>query len=184
MQIKEGVAAPDFSLAAHNTDQKVSLASFKGRPTVVAFMPFAFTPGWTNQVNGFRANYEEFKKLNCEILQISADPVPSLKGWAEKLGGVPFPLLSDYWPHGAVGKAYDIFNEERGMDKRAAYVLDAKGVVRYAKVYEPGKIPESAELLEQLRKLWAAGGKRAGRQAGFLRGPLPARFASEIAKNY
>ena len=52
-----------------------------------------------------------------------------------------------------MGKAYGIFNEERGMDKRAAYVLDAKGVVRYAKVYEPGKIPESAELLEQLRKL-------------------------------
>jgi len=91
--------------------------------------------------------------LNCEILQISADPAPSLKGWAEKLGGVPFPLLSDYWPHGAVGQAYGIFNEERGMDKRAAYVVDAKGTVRYAKVYPQGTIPESKELLEQLRKL-------------------------------
>ena len=91
--------------------------------------------------------------MNCEILQISADPAPSLKGWAEKLGGVPFPLLSDYWPHGAVGKAYGIFNEERGMDKRAAYVLDAKGVVRYAKVYPQGTIPESPELLAELRKL-------------------------------
>ncbi len=91
--------------------------------------------------------------MNCEILQISADPAPSLKGWAEKLGGVPFPLLSDYWPHGAVGKAYGIFNEERGMDKRAAYVVDAKGIVRYAKVYPQGTIPESPELLAQLRKL-------------------------------
>jgi peroxiredoxin len=91
--------------------------------------------------------------LNCEILQISADPAPSLKGWAEKLGGVPFPLLSDYWPHGAVGKAYGIFNEERGMDKRAAYVLDAKGIVRYAKVYPQGTIPESPELLAELRRL-------------------------------
>jgi alkyl hydroperoxide reductase subunit AhpC len=91
--------------------------------------------------------------LNCEILQISADPAPSLKGWAEKLGGVPFPLLSDYWPHGAVGKAYGIFNEERGMDKRAAYVVDAKGIIRYAKVYPQGTIPESPELLAELRKL-------------------------------
>lgn len=91
--------------------------------------------------------------MNCEILQISADPAPSLKGWAEKLGGVPFPLLSDYWPHGAVGKAYGIFNEERGMDKRAAYVVDAKGIVRYAKVYPQGTIPESPELLAELRKL-------------------------------
>jgi peroxiredoxin len=88
-----------------------------------------------------------------EILSISADPVPSLKAWGEKLGGVSFPMLSDYWPHGAVGKAYGVFNEERGMDKRAAFVLDAKGVVRYAKLYEPGTIPESKELLEQLRKL-------------------------------
>jgi len=91
--------------------------------------------------------------LNCEILQLSVDPAPSLKGWAEKLGGVPFPLLSDFWPHGAVGKAYGIFNEERGMDKRAAYVVDAKGVVRYAKVYPQGTIPESPELLAELRKL-------------------------------
>jgi alkyl hydroperoxide reductase subunit AhpC len=69
------------------------------------------------------------------------------------LGGVPFPLLSDYWPHGAVGKSFGIFNEERGMDKRAAYVIDAKGVVRYAKVYPQGTIPTSDELLAELRKL-------------------------------
>ncbi len=91
--------------------------------------------------------------MNCEILQLSADPVPSLKGWADFLGGVPFPLLSDFWPHGAVGKAYGIFNDERGMDKRAAYVIDAKGIVRYAKVYPQGTIPTSEELLAELKKL-------------------------------
>ena len=79
--------------------------------------------------------------------------MPSLKGWADFLGGVPFPLLSDFWPHGAVGKAYGIFNEERGMDKRAAYVVDAQGIVRYAKVYPQGTIPTSEELLAELRKL-------------------------------
>jgi len=62
-------------------------------------------------------------------------------------------MLSDFWPHGAVGKAYGVFNEERGADKRAAFVLDAKGVVRYAKLYDPGTIPESKEMLEQLRKI-------------------------------
>jgi mycoredoxin-dependent peroxiredoxin len=91
--------------------------------------------------------------LNVEILQISADTIPSLKVWAEQLGGIPFPLLSDYWPHGAIGKAYGVFSDERGMDKRSAFVLDAQGVIRYAKVYEPGTIPESKELLEQVRKL-------------------------------
>lgn len=62
-------------------------------------------------------------------------------------------MLSDYWPHGAVAKAYGVFNEERGLDKRSAFVLDAQGIIRYAKVYEPGTIPESNELLEQLKKL-------------------------------
>jgi peroxiredoxin (alkyl hydroperoxide reductase subunit C) len=88
-----------------------------------------------------------------EILQISADPVPSLKAWAEQLGGLPFPLLSDYWPHGAIGKAYGVFNDERGMDKRSAFLVDAKGIIRFAKVYEPGTIPESKDLLEQLRRI-------------------------------
>ena len=61
-------------------------------------------------------NYEKFKQLNVEILQISADTGPSLKAWAESLGGIPFPLLSDYWPHGAIGQAYGVFNGERGMN--------------------------------------------------------------------
>lgn len=98
-------------------------------------------------------NYEEFKKRNVEILQISADPVPSLKGWAEYLGGIPFPLLSDYWPHGEVGKAWGVFNEERGMDKRSAFIVDGQGVVRWSRVYEPGTIPESKELFAELDKL-------------------------------
>ncbi len=46
-----------------------------------------------------------------------------------------------------------MFNDERGMDKRSAFVLDAQGVIRYSKVYEPGTIPESKELLEQLRRI-------------------------------
>jgi mycoredoxin-dependent peroxiredoxin len=79
--------------------------------------------------------------------------VPSLKAWAEQLGGLPFPLLSDYWPHGAIGKAYGVFNDERGMDKRSAFLVDEKGVIRFVKVYEPGTIPESKDLLEQLRKM-------------------------------
>ncbi len=66
---------------------------------------------------------------------------------------MPFPLLSDYWPHGAVGKAFGIFNEERGMDKRAAYVIDGNGIVRYAKIYPQGSIPTSEELLEELSQL-------------------------------
>lgn len=79
------------------------------------------------------------------------DSVHAQKTWAEQLNGVPFPLLSDFWPHGAVGKAYGIFNEERGTDRRSVFVLDSQHVVRWSRVYEPGTIPQSAEILEKLR---------------------------------
>ena len=91
--------------------------------------------------------------MDVEILQLSADPVPALKAWAEQLGGIPFPLLSDFWPHGAVGQAYGCFNDQRGMDARAAFVIDAQGIVRYSHQYEPGTIPESKDLLDKLKAL-------------------------------
>lgn len=91
--------------------------------------------------------------MNVEILQISADTLPSLKAWAEQLGGLPFPLLSDYWPHGAIGKAYGVFLDDKGFDARSVFLLDAAGVIRHSHVYPPGTIPESADLLERLQKI-------------------------------
>ncbi len=73
--------------------------------------------------------------------------------WAEQFKGVPFPLLSDYWPHGAVGRAYGVFNEERGMDARSVFLLDERGVIRYSHVYVPGTIPESRDLLVRLQAI-------------------------------
>jgi len=89
--------------------------------------------------------------MDVDILQLSADTVPSLKAWSEQLGGIPFPLLSDYWPHGAVGRAYGVFNEERGMNARSVFLVDAQGIIRHSQVYAPGTIPESKDLLEKLK---------------------------------
>ena len=91
--------------------------------------------------------------MNVEILQISADPSPSIKAWVDQLGGMPFPLLSDYWPHGAVGKAYGVFNDEKGFDLRSVFLVDAQGVIRDSQVYAPGTIPESKDLLERSKKI-------------------------------
>lgn len=79
--------------------------------------------------------------------------MPSLKAWSEQLGGIPFPLLSDYWPHGAVGKAYGVFNEERGMNARSVFLVDAQGIIRHSQVYAAGTIPESKDLLERLKAI-------------------------------
>ncbi len=79
--------------------------------------------------------------------------MPSLKAWSEQLGGIPFPLLSDYWPHGAIGKAYGIFNDERGMCGRAVFLVDGQGIIRYSHAYAPGTIPESKDLLDRLKAM-------------------------------
>ena len=104
-------------------------------------------------MQGFRANLDEFKKLNVEILQISADTIPSLKVWAEQLGGIPFPLLSDYWPHGAVASAYEVFDAVKGAPRRSSYVVDRDGRLTWS-VHNAN--PDGRDLDEHLRQLHAA----------------------------
>ncbi len=83
---------------------------------------------------------------------ITCDAVYSLKVWAEQLG-VTYPLLSDYWPHGAVSRAYGIFNEDVGRPDRSVFVIDRAGVVRYIDVHQLREVPDEAEIAEELDKL-------------------------------
>lgn len=84
---------------------------------------------------------------------ISCDTVYTLRVWAEQLGGVKYPLCSDFWPHGAVAKAYGVFNEQVGRPERAIIVADAAGIVRYIDVHQLREVPDDAEIEEELRKL-------------------------------
>jgi len=84
---------------------------------------------------------------------ISCDTVYTLKDWAEHLGGVSYPLCSDFWPHGAVARAYGVFNEEIGRPERAIIVVDAGGIVRYIDVHTLREVPDDAEIAEELEKL-------------------------------
>lgn len=83
---------------------------------------------------------------------MSIDSVFSHKAFAEKLGGISFPMLSDFYPHGAVCQLYDCFRPENGYPKRAVFIIDKQGIVRFARVYDKG-IPENQELLQELDKL-------------------------------
>jgi peroxiredoxin len=78
--------------------------------------------------------------------------VYSLKAWADQLG-VTFPLLSDYWPQGAVSRLYGVFNEEVGRPDRSVIVIDRAGVVRYIDVHQLREVPDEAEIAEELAKL-------------------------------
>ena len=84
---------------------------------------------------------------------ISCDTVYTLKRWAEDLGGVKYPLASDFWPHGAVSMTYGVFNEEIGRPERAIIVIDAAGIVRYIDVHQLREVPDDEEIADELKKL-------------------------------
>ncbi len=84
---------------------------------------------------------------------ISCDAVYSLKAWAESLGGLGYPLCSDFWPHGKVCRAYGVFNEDVGRPERTVIVVDAGGVIRYIDVHQLREVPDDQEIAEALEKL-------------------------------
>lgn len=84
---------------------------------------------------------------------ISCDSVNTLRAWAESLGGIGYPLCSDYWPHGAVSMAYGVFSDQLGRPERAIIVIDGEGVIRYIDVHTLREVPDETEIEEELRKL-------------------------------
>lgn len=90
---------------------------------------------------------------DVQVVGISCDALYSLKAWDRELGGLHFPLLSDFWPHGAVTRAYGVFNEEIGRPERCIVVVDREGVVRYVDLHTLREVPDPAEIEEELAKL-------------------------------
>ena len=79
-----------------------------------------------------------------------------MKAWSESLGGIHFPLLSDFWPHGAVASAYGVFGQD-GKSERAIFILDHEGVLRYQRQYESGVQPENDLILKEVRSIDSTG---------------------------
>jgi peroxiredoxin len=148
-----GGPAPDFTLR-DQFGQDVSLSSFRGSKAVVIFFyPYAFSGVCTGEMAGIRERLAEFLTFDTEVLAISCDPVYSLRAFADQ-DGLNFPLLSDFWPHGEVARAYDVFDVEKGCARRSSYVIDCDGMVRWA---VHNAMPEGRDLDEHLRQLTAVG---------------------------
>ncbi|MBU6422884.1 MAG: redoxin domain-containing protein [Chloroflexi bacterium] len=88
-----------------------------------------------------------------QVLGISCDTVYALKAWADELKGVEIPLCSDFWPHGALSRAYGVFNEGVGRPERAIFVIDRAGIVRYIDVHALREVPDMAEIEDELKKI-------------------------------
>lgn len=133
MTLSIGTVAPDFELNDQNGN-KVSLSSFKGKKNVVLlFIPFAFTGTCTGELCAMRDDLSSFHNENVELLAVSCDSMYSQRIFAEQ-EGYTFPMLSDFWPHGAVANSYGIFDEARGCAVRGTFVIDKEGIIRWSVV--------------------------------------------------
>lgn len=90
--------------------------------------------------------------MNAQVLGISIDHVPCLQAWAESLGGINYPLLSDFWPHGDIASRYGVLREE-GYSERALFILDRDGIIRYIDVHDIDEQPSNDVLFEEIRRM-------------------------------
>jgi len=128
MTIEIGQTAPAFSLKDQN-GTVVSLSDFAGQQAVaLVFYPFTFTGVCEGELCRLRDDYSEFTDAGVQVLACSCDSPFAQKQWAAQQG-YQFPVLSDFWPHGEVARAYGVFNEERGCAIRATFLIDTAGVV-------------------------------------------------------
>jgi peroxiredoxin len=138
MPLPVGTPAPGFALKDQN-NQVVSLADFHGRKAVLlVFYPFTFTGTCQGELTAIQDSLPDFQNEAVQVLAVSVDSVYSHKVWAveEKFD---FPLLADFWPHGAVAQAYEVFNQAGGMAHRGTFLIDRDGVIRFAEEVGPGE---------------------------------------------
>ena len=154
LKIKVGDKAPDFTLPS-TSGNKVSLSDYRGKKNVViSFVPAAFTPICSDQWPGYNLARELFEMHDAVILGITADNVPALHAWTTQMseGGLWFPVLSDFYPHGEAAKKYGILRPE-GITERAIFIIDKKGTLRYIDVHDINKRPDLGQIIEALKKL-------------------------------
>ena len=133
MAIEVGTEAPDFELKNQH-GELVRLSDFRGEKNVVlVFYPFAFTGVCTGELCSLEKELPQFQNDDVQILAVSNDSPFTLRVFAEK-EGLEYPLLSDFWPHGAASRAYGVFDEEKGCAVRGTFVIDKAGVVRWTVV--------------------------------------------------
>jgi len=159
-QLKAGEEAPDFTLpatgdtAGRNQPRKtISLKKYRGKKNVVlAFFPAAFTPVCTAQLPSYEERISEFQRLDAQVLGISTDNIPSIDAWCAQLGGLSYPVLSDFWPHGFVALKYGVLRSE-GICERAIFVVDKQGIIRYIDIHDINEPPPVEPILDCLRQL-------------------------------
>ena len=145
-----GTDAPDFTLKDQN-GQPVTLSSFRGDKTVLlVFFPLAFTSICQGELDQIGDHLADYQNDDTATLAISVGPPPSHKIWATQ-SGFTFPVLSDFWPHGAVAQSYGVFNDVTGFANRGTFVVDRSGVIRFAEMKQPGEPRDQSVWTDALK---------------------------------
>ena len=149
-----GADAPDFTLKDQH-GQPVSLSSFRGtRNVLVVFFPLAFTGICQGELEAIKDNLADYQNDDTAILAISVGPPPTHKVWASQ-SGFTFPVLSDFWPHGAVARAYGVFDEASGFANRGTFLVSRDGVIGFAECKQPGEPRDQESWTDALATLRA-----------------------------
>ena len=94
---------------------------------------------------------DEFKATDTQVLSISIDSKYCHENWAASLGGISYPLLSDFHPKGAVAKSYGLYLDDKGITDRATVIIDKQGIVRYAVSVGPAGLRKAEDLLKECK---------------------------------
>ena len=152
LKVKVGQRAPDFTLKAVSGGT-VTLSGFRGKKNVVlSFVPAAWTPVCSDQWPGYNIVKDLFDERDAILLGITVDNIPTLFSWTNQMGKLWFPVLSDFYPHGAVAKRYGILRSD-GTSERALFIIDKKGIIRYIDVHDINERPLLEALAAELEKL-------------------------------
>jgi peroxiredoxin (alkyl hydroperoxide reductase subunit C) len=152
LKAKVGDSAPDFTLP-DLSGGSVTLSEYIGKKNVVvSFVPAAWTPVCSQQWPGYNIAKDIFEQYDTILLGISVDNVPTLYAWTQQMGQLWFPVLSDFWPHGAVAAKYGVLRND-GTSERALFVIDKKGIIRYIDVHDINAMPRLEDLAKELAKL-------------------------------
>lgn len=135
--IAVGAPAPDFTLHDQNNEQ-ITLSALRGRQSMlIIFYPLAFTGICSGELRAVQDDLATFQNDDVQVVTISVDSVYSHKVFGDQ-EGYKFPLLSDFWPHGGVARAYGVFNDRVGVANRGTFLVGSDGVVRFAEMNSIG----------------------------------------------
>ncbi len=144
--------APDLTLQTHN-EGELNLAWYRGRKNVIlAFYPGDWTPVCSSQMAQYNDVISQLEDLETQLFGLSVDSIFSHRAWAKSLGGLAFPLMADFYPHGEAAQKYGVFNP-RGYCERVVFLIDKEGLIQYIEKPDISEVPNLKELLTRIENL-------------------------------